>query len=102
VIHSMIATARLSVDPQSRWMLYGQSSSDYLEKARQADSTNPRPYYLEGQYKFFTPEEFGGGKKAAAPLLEKSIEMFDSFKAASELHPTWGKSAAAWFLSQCK
>ena len=102
VIHSMIATAHLTVDPAARWMQYGQSSSSFLEKAKAQDPTNPRPLYLEGQSKFYTPEQFGGGKAAAAQVLEKSIAMFDQFKPASELHPTWGKAAAQYFLAQCK
>lgn len=102
VIHSMIATAHLTVDPAARWMQYGQSSAAFLEKAKAQDPTNPRPLYLEGQSKFYTPEQFGGGKAAAAQVLEKSIAMFDQFKPASELHPTWGKAAAQYFLAQCK
>jgi len=102
VIYSMIATAHLTVDPAARWMQYGQSSSAFLEKAKAQDPTNPRPLYLEGQSKFYTPEQFGGGKAAAAQVLEKAIAMFDQFKPDSELHPTWGKAAAQYFLAQCK
>lgn len=102
VIYSMIATAHLTVDPAARWMQYGQTSSTYLEKAKQLDPTNPRPIYLEGQSKFYTPEQFGGGKAAAAAVLEKSLVLFDQFKPASELHPSWGKAAAQYFLAQCK
>ena len=102
VIHSMIASAHLMVDPPARWMQYGQASSGFLEKAKAQDPANPRPVYLEGQSKFYTPEQFGGGKSVAAPLFEKSILLFDQFKPASDLHPAWGKSSAQYFLSQCK
>jgi hypothetical protein len=102
VIRSMIASAHMMVDPQQRWMQYGQASAGYIEKAKSQDSTNPRPVYLEGQAKFFTPEQFGGGKTVAAPVLEKALAMFDGFKPASDLHPVWGKSSTQYFLSQCK
>ncbi len=102
VIRSMIASSRMMVDPQSRWMQYGQVSAGHMEKAKQQDPANPRPVYLEAQSKFYTPEQFGGGKAVAAPIFEKAIAMFDQFKPASEIHPTWGKSAAQYFLSQCK
>lgn len=102
VIRSMIATAHLMVDPQSRWQQYGQISASHIEKAKQLDPTNPRPIYLEGQSRFFTPEEFGGGKTVAAPLFEKALIMFDTFKPASALAPTWGKASTQYFLSQCK
>jgi len=102
VIKSMIASAHMMVDPQSRWQQYGQVSSLNITKAKSLDPTNPRPVYLEGQAKFYTPENFGGGKAQAKPLFEKALDMYDKFKPASELHPVWGKAATNYFLAQCK
>ena len=101
VIKSMIASSHMMVDPQSRWMQYGQASSLNISKAKALDPTNPRPVYLEGQSKFYTPEQFGGGKPQAKELFQKALDMFEKFKPASELHPTWGKGATNYFLSQC-
>lgn len=101
VIKSMIASAHMMVDPQSRWMQYGQVSSTNITKAKALDPTNPRPVFLEGQAKFYTPEQFGGGKAPAKELFTKALEMFDKFKVASELHPAWGRSATNYFLAQC-
>ncbi len=102
VIKSMIASAHMMVDPQNRWQQYGQASSSNIEKAKQLDPANPRPVLLEGQAKFYTPESFGGGKAVAKPILEKALAMFDTFKPASDLDPTWGKRSAQYFLDQCK
>jgi hypothetical protein len=99
VIKSMIASSHMMVDPQSRFMKYGPSSSENIKKAEALDPTNPRPVYLEAQAKFYTPAAFGGGKDVAKPLFEKALAMFDAFKPAGELYPTWGKSAALYFLS---
>lgn len=101
VIKSMIASAHMMVDPQSRWQQYGAASSLNITKAKSMDPNNPRPVYLEGQAKFYTPEQFGGGKTLAKPLFEKALEMYDKFKPASELHPAWGKGATNYFLAQC-
>lgn len=101
VIKSMIASAHMMVDPQARWQKYGQASSINITKAKTLDPTNPRPVYLEGQAKFYTPEQFGGGKAQAKSLFEKAIAMYDKFKPASELHPVWGKAATNYFLAQC-
>ncbi len=100
VIKSMIASSHMMVDPQSRYMTYGASSSQNMEKAQELDPSNPRAVYLEAQQKFYTPAAFGGGKDVAKPLFEKAFKMFDTFKPASELHPTWGKSATQYFLAQ--
>jgi hypothetical protein len=101
VIRSMIATAHLMVDPQNRYMQYGQASAQALQKAEQLDSTNPRPVYLEGQAKFYTPEAYGGGKAVAKPIFEKALAMFGTFTPASDLAPRWGKGATMYFLSMC-
>ncbi|MEO5783762.1 MAG: hypothetical protein ABIQ07_10845 [Ginsengibacter sp.] len=100
VIKSMIASAYMMVDPQSRYMQYGAASSSNIEKAKALDPTNPRPVYLEAQAKFYTPAAFGGGKDVAKPLFEKAISMFDTFKPETDLHPTWGKAAGQYFLAQ--
>ena len=102
VIKSMIASAHMMVDPQSRYMQYGPASSGNIEKAKQLDPTNPRPVYLEAQAKFYTPPAFGGGKDQAKVLFEKAISMYDTFKPENELSPTWGKTSAEYFLSQSK
>ena len=98
VIKSMIASAHMMVDPQSRYMKYGAASSSNIEKAKALNPTNPRPVYLEAQAKFYTPAAFGGGKDVAKPLFEKALTMFDTFKPETDLHPTWGKAAAQYFL----
>lgn len=102
VIKSMIASAHMMVDPQTRYMTYGEASSSNIEKAKKLDPTNPRPIYLEGQAKFYTPAAFGGGKDQAKVLFEKAIAMFDAFKPATELSPNWGKSTTEYFLAQSK
>ena len=101
VIKSMIASAHMMVDPQNRWQQYGEISSENIEKAKKLDATNPRPVYLEAQGKFYTPEAFGGGKSVAKPIFEKALGMFDGFKPASNIAPTWGKSATEYFIAQC-
>lgn len=102
VIRSMIASAHMMVDPQTRWQQYGMQSSGEIAKAKEMDPTNPRPVYLEGQAKFYTPEQFGGGKAPAKELFEKALGMFESFKPKTELDPAWGKAGTDYFLEQCK
>jgi len=101
VIKSMIASAHMMVDPQNRWQQYGEISGENIAKAKKLDATNPRPVYLEAQGKFYTPEAFGGGKSVAKPIFEKALAMFDGFKPASSIAPTWGKSATEYFIAQC-
>jgi len=102
VVKKMIATLRLMGDPMNRYMTYGPEAQAWLEEAKKTDPNNPRVYLLEGQDKFFTPEQFGGSKEEAKVLIEKSKQLFETFKPASAIHPNWGKTTVNYFLSQYK
>jgi hypothetical protein len=101
-IKSMIATCHMLVNPQQRWQQYGPESSSNLEIAIKLDSTNPRPYYLQGQGLVNTPEQFGGGCKTAKPVLETAIEKYGSFKPATDMSPDWGKKQVDDILKGCQ
>lgn len=90
----------LAADAMSRWQSDGPKFTEYLEAAKSANPENPRIYYLEGSNLFFTPEEYGGGKKVAKPLLEKAKQKFSTFKPESTIHPDWGQIETEWMLSQ--
>ncbi len=101
-IKSMIASLRLMVNPQQRFMQFGVLSDNLLKKAKDQDPSNPRPYTLKGQNLKFTPEQFGGGCKNALKELTVAAEKFTSFKPASPLHPSWGKEYTQMLIDQCK
>jgi hypothetical protein len=100
VIKSMIASAHLMVDPQTRWQQYGESFTTNINKAKALDPKNPRPVFLEAQAKLNTPESFGGGKAPARELFQKAMQMFDGFQPATDIHPSWGRVATQYFLTQ--
>ena len=63
---------------------------------------NPRAYVLLAQNLFYMPAMFGGGKDKAKPIVEKSVQLFETFEPATELDPAWGKSMAVSLLKQCE
>ncbi|HEX5025127.1 MAG TPA: hypothetical protein VFV68_07630 [Agriterribacter sp.] len=99
-IRNMAATQQMLVDPQTRWMTYGQEADAALKNGMQLDPSNPRLYYLEGAGIFNTPKQFGGGKTKAKPVLEKSLALFNAEK-TKPLHPNWSKKQAEDMLAQC-
>lgn len=101
-VKSLVATARMIVNPQQRYMQYGAQANELMEKAKKEDPNNPRPYYLQGQNLKNTPEQFGGGCATAKPLLETAMQKFNAFKPQSELHPNWGKYMTEQYITQCK
>lgn len=101
-IKSMIASSHMMVNPMQRYQEYGPESASYIEAAMQQDPTNPRPEYLKGQGIKYTPEQFGGGCVNAKPVLQASLDKYNNFKPASELHPNWGKQRVEQLLKECK
>lgn len=100
-ILNMATTQQMLVDPQARWISYGQEANSYLQKGKQLNAGNPRLYYLEGANVFGTPEQFGGGKAKAKPILEKAVALYNAEK-AKPLYPDWGKKQAEEMLAQCQ
>ena len=101
-VKKMISSLRMMVDPMNRFMTYGPKAQEALDVAKKLNPENPRIYLLEGQDKYFTPEQFGGSKAEAKKLFEQALLKYDSFKPATELDPNWGKNTTQYLLSQIK
>lgn len=102
IVKKMIATLRMLGDPMSRYMTYGPEAQAMLDEAKKLNPENPRVYVLEGQDKFYTPEQFGGSKEEAKVLFEKAQKLYETFKPETSIHPNWGKNQVTYFLSQYK
>ncbi len=102
IVKKMIATLRMLGDPMNRYMTFGPQAQAMLEEAKKLNPDNPRVYLLEGQDKYYTPEQFGGNKDEAKVLFEKASGLFDNFKSESTISPAWGKSQVKYFLSLYK
>ncbi|HVG42721.1 MAG TPA: hypothetical protein VM888_14010 [Chitinophagaceae bacterium] len=100
VVKKMIASLRMMADPMSRYMTYGPKAAEALETAKKLNPENPRIYYLEGQDKLYTPEQYGGSKTEAKRLLEEAMKKYNAAKLESSIHPQWGRNTTAYFLSQ--
>ncbi|MDR0661469.1 MAG: tetratricopeptide repeat protein [Prevotellaceae bacterium] len=101
-LKSMIASGRMMVDYITRTSTYGPKAAQLLTEAIKLNPNNPRAYLLLGQNLFYTPATFGGGKDKAKPILEKSVQLFETFEPATELDPIWGKGMAMSMLKQCE
>ena len=62
------------------------------EKAMELDSLNLRAYYVLGSNDFYTPEQYGGGKKAEG-FLKKAVRLNDQ-SVKNPFLPSWGKKQA--------
>lgn len=102
VIKKMIISLRMLGDVMSRAMTAMPEATAALDNAKKLDANNPRIYILEGQDKYFTPEQYGGSKDEAKVLFEKAQKLFETFKPESTMHPNWGKGSVNYFLSLYK
>jgi len=102
VLAAMIANGRLGVDPMNRWQKYGKIFTDNLQNAKEANPDNPRMYYVQGVSKYFTPKQFGGGKKAALPYFEKAQVLFAKDNNKDIAKPYWGNDKNNYFLGLSK
>lgn len=100
-LQGMIYQAVIGIDPMNNGMVYSGKASGAFETALKLNPANPRPYYLQGLSLMYTPEEYGGGKKAAIGLLSKANDLFVSFVPASDISPDWGKEDCAGQLARC-
>lgn len=99
-IRSLVATARLTVDPMTRGMKYGPEAAAQLEQAASFNPENPRIYLLQGQSLLFTPEQWGGSKSKAKMTLEVALQKFAAFKPESSIAPHWGEPYTRKLLEQ--
>lgn len=102
IVKKLIATLRMMADPMTRWQTYGPISAEALATAKTLNPENPRVYLLEGQDKFYTPEQFGGSKTQAKALFEESMKKYETYKPESAIHPQWGLAQVKYFHAQCK
>ena len=88
-LKAMIYVGKIFINPMVNGMKYGPLSGQSIAKAIAFNSKNPRPYYLDGQSKFYTPSAFGGGVDKALPLLKESLDYYKNFE-AQKYWPNWG------------
>ncbi|MFT4154166.1 hypothetical protein [Parafilimonas sp.] len=87
-VRNMAATQQMIIDPQSRYMTYGAQAAADLQKAMQLNPNNPRAAYLQAMSVYGTPEQFGGGKDAAKPLVQKAVDLAKA-EQVKPLYPHW-------------
>lgn len=99
-LQAMIYQARIQVDVMRRGPEMSMLQMSALEEAEDLNEDNPRVYFLRGQNTYYTPKFFGGGAKAAKPILDQAKEKYDAFEAEDELAPNWGGDRVVYLLSQ--
>lgn len=98
-LKAMVYQARMQAD-YSRSQTMGPKSTQLFQLAlQQQPANNSRAMVFLSQNLYYTPTAFGGSKEKAIELLKKGIAGYSTFKPATEIDPTWGKTYAEGLLA---
>jgi hypothetical protein len=92
---------RMAINPMDAMYLIGDVNT-LIDRATQLNPDNPRIYLEQAEAMFNMPPEFGGGAKAALPLLEEAMEKFNIFVSDGPLAPNWGRDRCEILLRQAE
>jgi len=98
-LRAMIYVGKIFINPMINGMKYGPLSEKNIEKAKKFNESNPRPYYLSGQSKFYTPSAFGGGVDKALPILSEALNYYEIFS-PKKYWPSWGYEDCKYLYGQ--
>lgn len=102
VMQAMLYTVWVAYDGATYGMKYGAKVAEIYAKAYAIDKNNPRVILCKNEWDMGSARYFG---KDTAPYCEAfttALEKFETYKAPSDLHPSWGKDRAAYLIAECK
>ena len=102
VMQAQVLTNWVAFDGMTYGMKYGAKIAELYEKATTLDPANPRAAFGKAEWAMGSAKYFGKDTAPYCKDIEASIELFNTFKAESELHPNWGKERAEVVSKDCK
>ncbi|MEY3620346.1 MAG: hypothetical protein RLZZ391_712 [Bacteroidota bacterium] len=98
---SLANTAKMSVNPTMRWLLYEDKIKLPLQLAKKINANNPRIYLLEANIQRKLPVLFGGGCRAAIPMAKKAEQLLHTQVLQNTNMPGWGNQSLVEFKAAC-
>jgi hypothetical protein len=98
---SLAYTAKMSVNPALRWLVYEGKIKNALKLAKKLNPNNPRAYILEANIQQKLPFIFGGGCKSVKPLIQKAELCFNAQTKGSSVEPSWGFQSLVQLKKAC-
>ena len=93
---------KITVDPQTRGMVYAPRATQTFEKAIELNSENPRASAMMAQMQFGSAKFFNGSTAEACATNTKALAMFTTYKSENPLAPVWGLQMAEGLKDLCK
>ena len=98
---SLAYTAKMSVNPALRWLVYEGKIKNALKLAKKLNPNNPRAYILEANIQQKLPFIFGGGCKSVKPLIQKAELCFNAQTKVNSVEPSWGIQSLVQLKKAC-
>ena len=102
VLKAVMYTAWVAFDGMTYGMQLSPDIAALYAKASSIAPNNPRVVLNKAQWDIGSAKFFGQDTAPFCKDIEKSLELFDTFKAETPFHPTWGKAQAEQALKECK
>ncbi|MDG5492207.1 M48 family metallopeptidase [Psychroserpens sp. SPM9] len=102
VLQAHVLTNWVAFDGATYGMKYAGKITELYNKAYKLAPKNPRVVFNKADWAMGSAKYFGQDTKPYCVEIEKSIELFATFKPESNLHPNWGKERAEQVAKSCK
>ncbi|WP_225034826.1 tetratricopeptide repeat protein [Winogradskyella sp. SM1960] len=102
VMQAHVYSNWVAFDGMTYGMKYSAKIAELYEKALALDPSNPRAAFGKAEWAMGSAIYFGKDTAPYCKAIEASIELFNTFKPKSKLHPNWGKERAVAVAKDCK
>ncbi|WP_348798883.1 tetratricopeptide repeat protein [Flavobacterium adhaerens] len=102
VMQALIYTAWVVQDPMTNGQKYSAKVMEAYAKAKALNPNNPRAVFGEADYQLGGAKWTGADTKPLCEQINKSIELFGTFKPETPMSPNWGLERALEVQKTCK
>jgi hypothetical protein len=102
VMQAMIHTARIAFDPMTNGATLSGPVMQLYKRAEAISPNNPRVVFNKAEFEMRSAQFFSADVTPMCTQIEKSILLFDLFKAESLFRPNWGKEQAVQLFKECR
>ena len=102
VLQALIYTGYVVADPMTNGMKYSSKVMEAYAKAKAIDPKNPRAVFGEADYQLGGAKWTGVDTKPLCAEVDRSIELFATFKPETPFSPKWGLDRALEIQKTCK
>ncbi len=101
VQQALVHTAWVAFDGATYGMTLSRKVAALYARALQLAPENPRVVLSKAEWDMGSAKFFGQDTAPYCKDVERSMELFANFKAASSFHPNWGKERAELIVKEC-